>query len=129
MAGTAIHDSKNYTVACIGAHHDYDEDEQHCDCITEKWILQELRLLSIKPDKDRAIGDLKDAGKCSALTDDDIGNMAYEYCSMSRACAGQGLRIAVSNLPQLTSLELDSVEMYDVEQRSFRLLHPWTQLR
>lgn len=127
MAGTAIHDSKNYTVACIGAHHDYDEDEQHCECITEKWILQELRLLSIQPDEDRAMGRLKDAE--ITLTEDEVERLADEPCSMSRVTAGQGLRFAVSKLPQLTSLELYSVEMYDVEQRSFRLLHPWRLLR
>ena len=52
-----------------------------------------------------------------------------DYRAVSSICAGQGLRFAVSNLPQLTSLELLSHELEDAEQQIFRKFHTWRQLR
>ena len=72
---------------------------------------------------------MADADMGAVLSEDEIWSRTDGYRSVSRVSAGQALRFAVSNLPQLTSLELVSVDLEDAEQQTFRLFHSWKHLR
>ena len=84
----------------------------------------------ITPDYIDPSSDVKeDEGRRSECEDEDDCDWNLQLCAMYCICAGQCLRIVVSNLPQLTSLELTCVEMEDAKQRAFRFYHSWRHLR
>ena len=72
---------------------------------------------------------MEDEGERSEREDEDDCDWSDQLCAICSVCAGLCLRIAVSNLPQLTSLELTYVEMEDAEQQAFRFYHSWRHLR
>ena len=72
---------------------------------------------------------MEDKGRRADFDEESEFDWPLQLCKLNCVCAGQCLRIAVSNLLQLTSLELFWVEMEDAEQQAFRFYHSWRHLR